>query len=506
MESPPTTGPWSWSIYDAQWEAMERAGLRLYLTLFDGAPGATAYPGDDADPTTAATERANWAAQALDVAQYLEANYPRLLAAIEVWNEPDGNWPIPAADYVLLAAAVKTAIRSDPSLNHIPIVGPASSVSPGTYWQGLIDNGIAEELDWISHHTYTPPAAFEARFDAVREKLAQVNAESLPIVLSEWGAEDAAVAYEIASGLTALKAVGTHGASYFPLRDYSTFPAAGLIESDGTAKTQTIVWNTWHANIGGDATYIKRDPDLPFTIQSHEFSVGGSPVRVVWASDGTPSIDVSGSYTAEDAEGTGITAGATQVLGASPIYIFGGVTITLTAGQDVLLAGNTAQFSGVQGQDGWSYHARYSDGSYLPGPTFDAGANRWELAGEGGFTIASASSHPDATGGNPIQAARRWTVPAGVNRVKVVGTWARTSGSGDGSDVALWHNDTVRFRRAALIGATADVLQVFDVAEGDLLEFCVGPGPGADDLSFDNTVLGILIYLTEDAVTPAEPG
>jgi hypothetical protein len=182
------------------------------------------------------------------------------------------------------------------------------------------------------------------------------------------------------------------------------------------------------------------------------------------------------------------------------------VTITLTAGQDVLLAGNTAQFSGVQGQDGWSYHARYSDGSYLPDPTFDAGANRWELAGERSFTIASASSHPDATGGNPIQAARRWTVPAGVNRVKVVGTWARTSGSGDGSDVALWHNDTVRFRRAALIGATADVLQVFDVAEGDLLEFRVGPGLGADDLSFDNTVLGILIYLTEDAVTPAEPG
>lgn len=510
MAVPPTAGPWSWSAYDAQWAAMQSSGLKLYLTLFDGAGGASAYPGDDANSTIAATERTNWAAQALDVSQYLETNYPGLLVAIEIWNEPDGAWPIPADKYVLLAAAVKTAIRSDVELSHIPITGPTTVTAPGAYWQTLIDNGVVNHLDWIAIHTYSAPHHIPLRFDALLEKLAQVNAEGLPVVISEWGGEGVATSYEIASGLTIMAANHARVGSYFTLRDYPTFPSQGLITSAGAAKDHSAAWIAWHSNVGDGATYVGRDTDLPFTIECHRFTVAGSAVRVVWASSGTPQISIAGTYTAKNVAGTSISAGATQVLGPSPIYLLGTVTVSLTAGQDVLLAGNNEQFSGEQGRDGWSYHVLYAATGLYDSPTaphYDAIDNRWELAGEANFAISTTGMHPEQTGGNVIRPVRRWTVLAGISRVKVSGTWARSSSSGDGSDVALWHNNTVRFRRSALregAGGSqespATINQIFNVVPGDFLEFRVGPGP-ATDINFDNTTVDALIYSTTDAVT-----
>ena len=161
--------------YDPQWAAMQARDLALYLTLFDGGTGGP-YPGDHADPGTADAERAAWAAIALDAAQYLEVNHPGLLKVLEVWNEGDGSWPIPPDKLVLLTAAVKTAIRSDPSLDHIPIAGPATVVDEGAYWQTLIDEGLLDHVDWVSHHFYTAPETFETRLAALRAKLAQVGA------------------------------------------------------------------------------------------------------------------------------------------------------------------------------------------------------------------------------------------------------------------------------------------------------------------------------------------
>ena len=509
MASPPTAGPWSWSAYSTQWAAMQSAGLRLYLTLFDGAPGGSTYPGKG-DSAAAATERSRWAAQALNVAQHLEATYPGLLAAIEIWNEPDGSWPIPAADYVLLAAAVKATIRSDASLNQIPIVGPAG-VLMGTYFDALISNGLADEVDWISIHVYSNPHLFEGRFIATRDKLALVGAQDYPIVVSEWGAEgNAGTPWEVGSGLAMLRAQGAKAASYFPLQDYPTFSTQGLITSAGAAKIQGNSWKTWHANIGEGATYVGQNTSLPFTIEAHQFSVGGLTRWVVWASSGTPSISVAGTYTAQDVDGTSITAGATQVLGASPIYLFGNVTITLTPGQDVLLAGNVAQFSDIQGQDGWSYHSRYTATGLYNSPTtphYDSVDGRWELAGKGSWNIDTGNMHPALDGSSHVQAVRRWTVPTGITRVKVTGTWTRSSSAGDGSDVALWHGSTARFRRGALregAGGAQEspvaINQVFNVVVNDVLEFRVGAGPAAD-LNSDNTSLNILIYQTADAVT-----
>ena len=109
----------------AQWTAMRTAGLKLYLCLFDGGAGGT-YPGDDPNTATAATERTTWANGVVTVMLHLQSVYPGLLAAAEVWNEPDGSWPIPADKFVLLVEAVHSAMRAQPALANIPLVAPAT--------------------------------------------------------------------------------------------------------------------------------------------------------------------------------------------------------------------------------------------------------------------------------------------------------------------------------------------------------------------------------------------
>lgn len=485
----------NFTVYDAQWTAMTNAGLKLCLTFFDGSAGATAYPGDDPNASVAAAERTAWANLARDIAAYCVANHPGLLTMVEVWNEPNGNWPIPADRMVLLIAAVKTAIRGNPNLNSIAIVAPATTGDAGSYWQTLIDNGVMNQIDWVSLHIYSSPHVFARRLANHRTKMAQVGAQARPIVISEWGAKSSTSAHEIASGLTMLKAHGATAGSYFPVRDFGTFPDQGLLNSNGSLAEQGTVWKIWQSTVGESSTYLGQD-SLPFNVECHHFLVAGQHVRVAWASQDTPSISIAGSYTAKDVNGATITAGATQSLSTSPIYLMGNITVTFTAGQDALLAGNAEQFSLVQGQDGWTYQWLLS-GVYT-NATPDEAAEDWARSGSTFWQIGTTNMHPAVSGGVPVYAVRKWLVPSGTSRVKVTGTWSRSSGSGDGSDITLLHNTTQRFRRAALIGATANIDQIFDVTPGDILEFRTGTGPAASDAN-DNTSLNALIYQTADA-------
>ena len=490
------------SRFVAQWNAMQSAGLKLCLCLFDGGSGGAGmpYPGDDANPTTAAAERTAWANIAVTGLLHLQTNYSGLLAAAELWNEPDGGWPVPADKLVLLAAALRTAMRAQPALNNIPLVAPATVTGEGTYWQTLIANGLMNHVDWVSHHMYSEPHVLERRIANLRAKLPDPDP---PIFISEFGGNQTTPinkAYEVAATLTMLRALNVYAGSHFTLKDYGTvspptgFPDHGLLNSDGSIGDQGRAWRTWHQTVGGSATYVGRD-SLPSNVQCRHFTVGSTHVRVVWASAGTPSISISGTYTAKDVFGTTITAGATQVLGLAPIYLTGNVTVTFTTTppQETLLTDPQTDFATTQGQNGWTYQSL--SGSTYTDAVADQVNDQWTIAGSNFWQIGPTTGHPAAGG---VAAVRKWTVPAGVTRVRVTGTWARTSPGGDGSDVSLRLNTTVRFRRAALLGATATITQIFDVATGNVLEFRVAPGPGTD-ITNDNTVLRVQVYATSAA-------
>ena len=152
-------GPWAYDHvgnsnipYSTQWDAMHAAGLYLLGCLFEGGSGGI-YPTD-------ATERGYWADQAVAIMMYLEAGWPGMLVAVEVENEPDGNWPVPAVDMALISAALKLKVRAVPALDHIAIIGPATVASPGpsptSYVSTYIDAGGLDSIDYWSIHIYAP--------------------------------------------------------------------------------------------------------------------------------------------------------------------------------------------------------------------------------------------------------------------------------------------------------------------------------------------------------------
>ena len=471
------------SRFTAQWNAMQSAGMKLYLCLFDGGSGGP-YPGDDPNGATAAAERTSWANTAVTAMLYLQANYPGLLAAVEVWNEPDGGWPVPADKMTLLVQAVRTAMNAQPTLAGIKLVAPATVAGEGTYWQDLVTNGLLPNVDWVSHHMYSDPHVLERRIANLRDKIG-----SKPIFISEFGGNFTANAHEVAGSLTMLKALGIHGASHFTLRDYATFPDNALLDTGGGISAQGTCWKTWHQTVGG-GVYAGRD-SLPSNIQCHRFTVGANTVRVAWASAGTPIINITGTHTVKDVNGATLTPATTRTLGLSPVYLTGltgAVTVSYAAGQETLLAYPEIDFSLVQGQGGWTYQS--FTGSTYTNAQADTVENDWMIPTSGVWQIGPTTGHPASAGATA--AVRKWTVPAGITRVRVTGTWARAAG-GDGSDVTLFHNTVIRFRRAILLNTTVTIAQVFNAVAGDVLEFRVGLGP-ATDVSFDTTVLRALIY------------
>ena len=264
---------------------------------------------------------------------HLQNTYPGLLAAVEVWNEPDGQWPIPEADMVALVAAVRTAMNAQPKLAGVPLAAPATVTGEGTYWQTLVTNQLLTHVNWVSHHMYSDPHMLERRVANLRDETSAGHAANLRQRVRRQ--LDHCDAHELAGTLTMLKALGIHAASHFTLQDYGTaFADRGLLNSTGLIGEQGTVWKTWHGTIGVAATFGAREIIGTLSnVRCYRFTRSGATIRVVWASLGTPSILVSGgTYTAKDAFGTAITAGGTHILGPSPIYITGNSLTVAPAG------------------------------------------------------------------------------------------------------------------------------------------------------------------------------
>ena len=409
--------------WDAQWTAMQSAGLKLYLCLFDGGPGGAGmvYPGDDANSVTAAAERTAWANPAVAAMVHLQDTYPGLLAAVELWNEPDGQWPVPADRLCLLAAELRTKMNAQPKLAGVPLAAPATVTGEGTYWQTLVANQLLTHVNWVSHHMYSDPHMLERRVTNLRTRLAPATP---PIFVSEFGANLTADAPVLAGTLTMLKALGIHAGSHFTLQDYGTaFADRGLLNSTGLIGEQGTVWKTWHGTIGVAATFGARETIGSLSnVRCYRFTRSGATIRVVWASLGTPSISVTGTHTAKDAFGVTITPAATYTLGPSPspIYLTGTVTVAPAARQETLLAYPEIDFSSTtQGLNGWQYQS-YNGTAYTDAVA-DAVNDRWTIPTSGVWQITPTIGHPAPTAAGGA-AVRKWTVPGGVTRVRVTGT------------------------------------------------------------------------------------
>jgi len=143
----------------------------------------------------------------------------------------------------------------------------------------------------------------------------------------------------------------------------------------------------------------------------------------------------------------------------------------------------SAGFSGVQGQNGWSYLS--SDGAPM---VFDSSKNWWQGA-ETYLLVNPNGGHPGAA----LDAVRRWTAPK-TGSVKVTGK-AYDSHAGCGSDgvsVSIRKGSSVLWQTTIAkddgVGASYDLLS--SVAAGDKLDFVINKGvdDGCDSTYFDPTI------------------
>lgn len=467
--SEPSPGVYDFSRYTFALDKMHALGIQHTLTLFYGGS-----PWDN--------DVAGFAAWALAAVQWHTTNYPGTLAAVEIWNEGDGSWPLPVADYLLVAEAVHNALRALPEFNHIPLCGPASAGGQIAYIQPLVTGGLLNWIDVLSFHKYADPSDIAISMAAVRQVLSDAGQPDFPIYLSEWGGEGNVNPREIAGDLSVIKAEAPFAATYFPLRDYGGFPTSGLLTSTGDTKVQSDTYIEWFARVGDDAEFLGKDVIVP-QVHSYKFSKAGAIVRVMWAT--TPT----------DILVDGVVTSLTDV----PIYVDGDVSVG-QIGNDVLLTNFAQDFKQVQGEP-WEYGSyNMTDDTWLPA-VYDTADGRWEIPGVGLFHyIYPTQFHPHAG----------WLITARVkfptaHRLKIQGFHRRGNANGDGVDVWIWLSDGSGLNIAeGFLPPTFedDYTVVVDVAADTYVNVsCHIHGTESNDA----TRLECTIYETQDALSDPLP-
>ena len=152
-------------------------------------------------------------------------------------------------------------------------------------------------------------------------------------------------------------------------------------------------------------------------------------------------------------------------------------------------ADSEADFSGVQGQDGWTYgtYAAFDVAGFTELPTF-SGA-QWE-GGE-----AFATPFVDADGGHPgvdsfFWAVRRWTADTDGD-VTLDADYQDLNGScGDGANIRVFHNSAEIATELVSLSLQSIAPIAITVGSGDTIDFVIDPifDTGCDDTLLTSTV------------------
>ena len=160
----------------------------------------------------------------------------------------------------------------------------------------------------------------------------------------------------------------------------------------------------------------------------------------------------------------------------------------------IVLADSAADFSGVQGQDNWSYGTWTqnfdSDGIYAvtefgainSDRFFDAENNRWDLASN------NSSAQITETGGHPSSAnvgffthwvLRRWASET-EGEVTISGNLGNADAAGDGTIGRIFVNGEEVYQQL-VNGSQTDYSITLDLQIGDLVDFAIDPGVDSDE-------------------------
>ncbi|MCH5375937.1 MAG: glycosyl hydrolase, partial [Planctomycetes bacterium] len=175
----PGNGAWQWdggSRYEALRNEYAANGLPV-LEMCHDAPGSLGHRGKYPDDLVRAAE--DWK----QISQRWRATW----GALEVWNEPDIFFGdnLPADQYVALVRTVANATAA--AAPDLPLVGGVVAHNNRAFLTNAATNGLLENVDAFSFHTYGRAPAMEALVDDYRTWLAAHDHPSLPLWLTECG-------------------------------------------------------------------------------------------------------------------------------------------------------------------------------------------------------------------------------------------------------------------------------------------------------------------------------
>ncbi len=198
----------------------QQSGVKVLELLF-GSPGFTG-PGAELKRNPFPSKWPESSQSAKGLANRLKNSW----GAVEVWNEPDYDTRanLPADQYVPLVKAVAYGLAEAGVT--VPVGGGVFAVCNRPYITQCINNGMLDDVDFVSFHNYGAAPSVEGAVEDYRKLLKEGGRESMPLWLTESGwpwksgpdrpplAEDQDSALEITAKAVEAKACGI--AAFFP--------------------------------------------------------------------------------------------------------------------------------------------------------------------------------------------------------------------------------------------------------------------------------------------------
>ncbi len=449
-----------------------------------------------------------------------------LLNSVEIWNEYNGSFAAGKAAedrpkyYTEMLKSAYTAIKAERS--DVQVIGGALNDIPLPYAEKLFQHGALDYMDGIVIHNYGGrPATIEGQIRQLVDLMKKYNnGVAKPIWVTEFGdwTDKTLVRNEEAGRLTKMYAMLMNQpevarAYWYLARDYPNegFPTMGLVHTDDSPMgkyTPTAVY-TAYATMASQLFHArpKGHESVDVRTSVYHFERDGQGIWVCWADVDTANLVFQTQAPLSEVNPVGVATtlapanGQVQLtLTDQPVYIIAAkasdvASVSETPRADKIVADASSGFSGVQGQDGWSYatYASNRDGSATYDPNALQPMTYTTLPGDWGYSwngpgqwynITAEQCQPTAANGNQMWAVRRWTSTADGD-LHLRGEISRGDG-GDGVGCRIFVDGQEVHSKLIRADSSDKIDQNITVKKGSQVDFAITPGPGTDT-SFDAT-------------------
>jgi hypothetical protein len=304
----PQPDQWDWET-NRQFDTLRREYARQdiqVLELFHAAPAWTKVNAANPYPQRLPEVQRSWQT----IAKRWQANW----AGLEVWNEPDieSGGELPADQYLPVVKTINYAFQENRVRSGVG--GGVFGYFNPAYIGSAVKNGLLDQVDFVSFHTYAKAPALEQIIQDYRNALAVKGQAPVPLWLTESGQpwksgperpsteEDAASALDIAMKAVEARACGIARYFGFVYPYYIEGPRNfGMMGREVTPLRSMSAYVQATAALSG--THYAGDLDLPSVQRARVFARGDSAVVVLYAEKAAPGATIAWSAPVQRLEG-----------------------------------------------------------------------------------------------------------------------------------------------------------------------------------------------------------